>query len=172
MCNDGCVDTQTSLTDCGTCGHACSDGDYCTNGTCYGTSAQCGTLTSCPDGCQNLETSNTDCGACGSPCTGEQTCSDFKCTGGSSTTCNSCETTAEESGGACATQYTACANDANCNDYTSCMGACAAGDSTCQENCEIEYQSGMTEAENLQTCVCTQQCSSQCSTESFCTQSL
>ena len=30
----------------------------------------------------------------------------------------------------------------------------------------------MTEAENLQTCICTQQCTSSCSTNSYCTLSL
>jgi hypothetical protein len=172
MCSDGCVDLQVSTTDCGTCGHVCAGGDYCSNGTCYGTSQQCGSLTTCSDGCQNLETSNTDCGSCGHPCTNGQTCSDYECSGNTGTTCSSCEVTVEGSGGACATQYTTCANDANCGDYSSCMGACATGDSTCEENCEVEYESGMTEAENLQTCICSQQCTSQCSTDSFCTKAL
>jgi hypothetical protein len=35
-CNSQCVDLQTSLTDCGMCGHACTQGDACTAGRCAG----------------------------------------------------------------------------------------------------------------------------------------
>ncbi len=170
MCSTGCVDLTISASNCGSCGHVCPLGDYCSGGNCFGTTAQCGTLTSCTDGCQNLATANTDCGSCGHICPNGYTCSDYECITTSGTTCSSCETTAES--GACATQYTACTNDANCSNYSSCMTNCATGDTTCQSNCQIQYSTGMTEAENLQTCICTQQCSSSCSTDSFCTQSL
>jgi hypothetical protein len=169
VCADGCVDLQTSGTDCGACGNACQAGQYCSSGSCYGTTSECGSLTSCSDGCQNLETSNADCGSCGHACTGGQTCSDFECTGGTTTTCTSCETTAEE--GACASDYSTCENDSNCTGYSSCVSGCA-GNTTCNQNCQVEYASGMTEAENLQTCICTQQCTTSCSADAYCALSL
>jgi hypothetical protein len=33
-CNSTCVDVSSSASDCGTCGHACGDGECCTAGEC------------------------------------------------------------------------------------------------------------------------------------------
>jgi hypothetical protein len=212
LCSDGCVDTTTSSTDCGTCGHSCGTG-YCSEGVCYGTtpscaspltscsgacvnlstsvancgdcgfscpvgdscvsgtcttSSVCGTLTSCTDGCQDLLTSTTDCGECGNSC-GGATCTNGVCAS-SATTCSTCETTAESV--TCEASYNACADDANCSDYSSCMANCVAGDTSCQETCELDYPNGQSEAENLQTCICTSACASSCSTTTYCTQTL
>lgn len=47
LCCDGiCVNTMASNTDCGTCGHPCSGGTSCRNGTC----ANCSTNEECNDG--------------------------------------------------------------------------------------------------------------------------
>src|SRR5579859_7432785 len=47
--------------------------------------------------------------------------------------CNSCSATAQGSGGACASQVSACTNDAACKTLAACLQQCT--DSTCQQNC-------------------------------------
>ncbi len=34
LCGGACVDTQTDVTNCGSCGHQCATGGFCTNGDC------------------------------------------------------------------------------------------------------------------------------------------
>jgi hypothetical protein len=60
----------------------------------------------------------------------------------------------------------------NCGNYSSCMAGCSAGNTSCYSTCESEYPTGMTEAENLRTCICSTACSSSCSTQTYCTETL
>ncbi len=167
-CNGTCVNLSTSPTSCGGCGFVCPTGDSCVSGSCTPTTSVCGGFTSCNDGCQDLSSSNTDCGQCGNSC-GTGTCSSGICTTPSST-CTACETSAET--GTCASYYSACANDTNCSDYSSCMANCTAGDSACEQTCALDYSTGQSEAENLRSCICNSACSSSCSTTVYCTETL
>ena len=166
-CADGCQDLLISNTDCGECGLACPSTESCSIGECTASTTCSAGYTSCADGCQDLLTSSTDCGACGTSCDGAA-CTDGVCP--TSTTCTTCESTAES--GTCASAWDECSEDANCADFESCMSGCASGDPTCQETCEEDYSTGATEAQNLQTCVCQTACESSCGTTTYCTQTL
>ena len=63
FCDGACVNTQTDVSHCGTCGNQCSEEQACLNATCG-----CGAgLTICGDTCVRLGTRN-NCGACGDRC--------------------------------------------------------------------------------------------------------
>jgi hypothetical protein len=74
MCGGACVDTQTSLSNCGACGHVCCAGSVCREGACA--IVDCGnpSLTACgpactaAGGCFNLQTDPLHCGACDRAC--------------------------------------------------------------------------------------------------------
>ncbi|HEU0115099.1 MAG TPA: hypothetical protein VFQ80_10505 [Thermomicrobiales bacterium] len=107
-CNGNCVDLQTDDRHCGSCEHACADGQRCVGGNCVCDG------TSCPRGC------------CGGPdgTTCQRGTDDAAC-GIGGAACQSC--------GACTTcDGTQCVNaTACCGDTSSCQGgacvACAAG---------------------------------------------
>jgi hypothetical protein len=168
LCTSGCVNVLSSATNCGTCGNVCPTGDYCSEGECYGTTQNCGTLTSCADGCQNLQTSLSDCGACNNPCPTGDSCINGGCVAPSNTTCSSCESSAETTGGTCASYYTTCSGDSNCSSYSTCVQNCGTSNPTCVSTCQTDYPTGMTEAENLQTCLCTTACETPCTGNSYC----
>jgi hypothetical protein len=46
------------------------------------------------------------------------------------------------------------------------------GDTSCESICEEDYSTGMTEAENLRTCICSTACASSCGTSAYCTETL
>jgi hypothetical protein len=167
MCAQGCVDVTSSATDCGSCGHACPSGEYCSGGVCYGTSNGCSAgYTLCGGVCVNTSTSPTNCGYCGNVCASGSTCSAGQCTG-SSSTCSQCESSAES--GTCAKQYTACVNDSQCSSFTSCYQSCSSTDTTCKSSCINAYPTGASEAQSLQSCLCNTACSSVCSGDATCT---
>ena len=99
-----CQNLQTSTSDCGACGHKCTPGEVCCNGTCvdptspaYKCSAQCGCAggmtcqngsCKCPSGqtncnghCANLSSDLENCGSCGNFCPdlGNTECVNGKC---------------------------------------------------------------------------------------------
>jgi hypothetical protein len=84
MCSDTCVDTRSSETDCGTCGHACKSGGYCENGKCSNeqTAATCDDCSvSAQSGVCKTQfaacSADPDCGAaeaCVGACNGDTTC--------------------------------------------------------------------------------------------------
>ncbi|MCK9361278.1 MopE-related protein [Patescibacteria group bacterium] len=103
-----CVDTDTTPTDCGTCGHACPGA--CAAGMCVCPGGQ----TYCGSACVDTSTNLFNCGSCGNACPTGQTCNAGTCgCPGGGTVCPS------SSGG------TSCANtaadEANCG---SCGNAC------------------------------------------------
>jgi hypothetical protein len=167
-CNGACVNLSISATNCGDCGFACPSGESCVSGVCSeGTSCPT-SYTACSDGCQDLTTSSTDCGECGNSCDGG-TCNSGFCST-STTTCSSCESTAES--GTCSSYYVTCEDDVSCSDYASCMSGCSTGDTSCESLCEEDYSTGMTEAENLRSCICSTACASSCGTSAYCTETL
>ena len=85
QCGDRCLDTDTDLGNCGSCGSVCTVADgapRCTAGECL--VASCDTLRGDCDGlgangCEtDLQTSLTHCGTCGAACSGP----DARCIGG------------------------------------------------------------------------------------------
>lgn len=155
VCGTRCVNLQTSLTDCGSCGHPC------TNGTCSAGICTCsGNLINCGDGCVDLMTSAAHCGSCAGNCTGG-TCSGGVCSCGSLVNCGDgcfdlntssrhCGTCAKSctagtcSGGACSCPAggTICASHL-CEDTTKsntdcgmCGNACTAGQTCTASVCK------------------------------------
>jgi len=76
-CNNTCTNFRTSISNCGSCGHACAAGQFCLNGNCVQncTAGQ----TSCMDGCYNLATDPKHCGTCTNSCPKGLLCEDSTC---------------------------------------------------------------------------------------------
>ena len=67
----GCGDTQTSITNCGSCGHACATGATCVSGACQcpsGASTLCGASATSAGTCVNAQNDVKNCGTCGTAC--------------------------------------------------------------------------------------------------------
>jgi len=106
-CDHACVDTQSSLLDCGFCGNHCGGphltGASCQFGTCQGTCdvgyADCNNNKA--DGCESQTSSDPkNCGACGNDCALRAHYANATCTSG---TC----------GGTCAAGWGDCNNNPN-----------------------------------------------------------
>jgi hypothetical protein len=74
-CDGKCTDTQTSESDCGGCGVACSQGQGCIGGQC----ACSGGSTLCGARCANLQYDPSNCGACGVHCMPGERCDGGQC---------------------------------------------------------------------------------------------
>ncbi len=71
-CNGTCINLNTSGSNCGACGAACTGGQVCNNGTC---SSSCsGSTRMCGNGCADFTTDPTNCGGCGATCRSDQIC--------------------------------------------------------------------------------------------------
>ena len=78
------------------------------------------------------------------------------CTGvDTSTACGACTASS------CCSQVTQCKADSNCTSLVSCLQNCAAGDTTCQNSCQTEFPSGVTNFNAFSSCL-SNSCSSQC----------
>jgi len=73
-CNGQCVSLDGS-DNCGACGNACKDGEYCTAGHC-----DCGMGTTCAGQCSDTSQDPLNCGACGNACQTGEHCSQGTCT--------------------------------------------------------------------------------------------
>lgn len=70
FCGDGCeIDLLHDPANCGKCGNACNDGQWCNEGTC---SCPQGTVR-CRNTCVDLLNDAANCGACGARCPGPST---------------------------------------------------------------------------------------------------
>jgi hypothetical protein len=75
MCAGACTNLDADVANCGTCGHACSGGAICQNGSCV-----CpGSATSCNGECVNTTTNNANCNGCGKACTDGAICRNGSC---------------------------------------------------------------------------------------------
>ncbi len=136
-----CTDFATDASNCGACGHVCTDGAICTDGSCV-SSCAAGTIP-CGADCVDASTDSNNCGACGNVCAPGTTCSAGTCTCPAGTTLCSgaCLDTGTDEGncGACGT---VCASGATCTagacecpaGTTLCNGACVDTD-TDEGNC-------------------------------------
>jgi hypothetical protein len=85
---------------------------------------------------------------------------------GSGGTCTTCATTAQNAGGKCYTDVTACMNDQSCVTLVNCLNACSPSDMTCANNCgNAASQSAITEYNNLSNCICQTACATPCASE-------
>jgi len=121
------------------------------------------TETMCPDGCFDTNSDPLHCGSCTVICGSGQSCVSGQCTTGTTSTCTTCQDTADT--GTCAGVFATCTGDTNCTSYGTCAGACAAGDTTCLSTCESEYPTGYPEFMTYRACICQTACPSQCATE-------
>jgi hypothetical protein len=77
VCGEGdaarCVDLRSDPASCGSCGHACGDGEACIGGSCAATcSGAGGTL--CDGSCVDLASDDANCGTCGHACPSGTAC--------------------------------------------------------------------------------------------------
>jgi hypothetical protein len=124
------VDEKTDPQNCGACGHACSPGQACVNGTCGFCAA---TFTQCNATCVDEKTDPQNCGGCNVVCPAGEVCSVGACAA------------------TCAPGLSACGQ--KCLDTTvdvkncgSCGNACAAGD-TCQNSVCVTCDSATTDCD-------------------------
>ncbi len=157
-CCDGiCVDRGFDANNCGTCGHACADGEICEDGECH-----CGDgNTDCGDQCVDTRSNHDNCGACGQMCTGCEVCVAGQCTSicGETAVCCNDQCVPLCPGGSAPNPQT-CECDV-CNGQID-GAACDANDSTmlcCQEQC-VSNQCPQGKTFSLDTCNC--ECNESC----------
>lgn len=66
-CGTHCVNLHTSAQNCGSCGHACGQGQVCQSGQCVTKPCPSG-QTNCGGKCVDLQSDFNNCGGCGTPC--------------------------------------------------------------------------------------------------------
>ena len=81
-CPQGCLDLQTNVASCGTCGFACAPGQLCQAGQCTDVCGQ--GLGFCGGQCVNMASNPNHCGGCDRACPMGQLCVNGAC----STTCS------------------------------------------------------------------------------------
>ncbi len=174
-CNGVCVDQQNDPANCGACGTACQQGEYCSQGACTSTCG--GGTTGCNGSCVDTNVDPANCGSCGNACQQGEVCSlgqcGVQCAGGTTKcdsdcvdlqtniahcgTCgNACKAGEVCAGGACVGQCpdgsincsTACVNLlTDKNNCGGCGKACAAGEDCLSGKCGI-CDSNVTDCDN------------------------
>lgn len=141
QCAGTCVDVSGDIANCGACGHACAQGEFCGGGTCTACSTVCG------GSCADIGSDTQNCGACGKACAAGEQCGSGACTpcpnvcggacvdvGSDAANCgacgNACLATQVCSSGACVACATTICFGA-CVDLSSNAGNCSACGNTC-----------------------------------------
>ncbi len=111
----------------------------------------------CPDGCFDTQSDPLHCGTCTNACSPGAFCDLGQCVGGgtdggvdSGQACGACEQNVDTL--QCASQYTACLNDAFCYPLLSCANTCT--DSSCVTICEQQNPQTSNAWANLDSCYC------------------
>lgn len=132
-CDGECIDTRTSLTDCGACGAVCAGrGNACVAGVCRcGSVEACtGTELCCGSRCANILDDPMDCGDCGNRCPSGQVCEDRVCQAPPCPTpCGAGETCV---GGSCR-----CGTGPACAPGRACCGGACLDVSSDRNNCGL-----------------------------------
>jgi hypothetical protein len=87
-------------------------------------------------------------------------------------TCSQCIGTATAANtGACRTQWARCAEGACaaptdcCATFLDCYSACGESDAACQQSCSTRFPTGRSQYDIYSSCICDQQCTTQCQAE-------
>jgi hypothetical protein len=137
-CGDACLDLQTDVNNCGSCGHVCPPAQPgfvadCAAGNCFFRRAPappCDSgLTRCASGCVNLASDPANCGACGTACAAGQTCFAGLCANE-----HRCDPGLTRCGDACVNVTT---DAANCG---ACGVTCATGETCFAGLCAREHR--------------------------------
>jgi hypothetical protein len=118
-----CVDLQTDEANCGSCGHQCTGGSQCVDGSCICLSP---TPDVCGGRCVDLQTDPNNCGSCGNQCT------DAQCVNGS---CLGCPDLQEPCGEQCCNPLLGEVCVSNFGNPVCCAPSKVCGGSCCGECC-------------------------------------
>jgi hypothetical protein len=123
-CSGDCVDTSSSIDNCGACGNACTEGKTCREIVVGVVGCACAdSETECNGRCVNLQTDPNNCGECGKVC-GSGSCDNGVC---------DCLTVCDSSGN-CTGGEEACGACEICTDGL-CEATCGAGQVCCGAGC-------------------------------------
>jgi len=145
-CSGECKNLQTDVSNCGTCGNACSSGQICCSGQCVNPTAltTCGICSNncasqgfdlCCNGQCRSTTGLTSCGVCSNNCLsqGANLCCNGVCKIASAlTSCGSCSNDCTSLGLCCGTT---CADINSPQTCGSCTNQCTPGKSCCSGQC-------------------------------------
>jgi hypothetical protein len=149
-----------------TCISTCNQGDSSCVDTCvsvnpgavsgYNAVGNCLCNTSCASTCGASCVGATDAGFDAGFDTGTMT------TGDGGDPCTTCQTAALSSGGACFEEVSTCMTDTSCSALVSCLGQCAVGDATCENQCGSTDSAGVSDYEAVGNCLCGAACGAAC----------
>ena len=126
---------MTDPANCGSCGHACTTGQVCSNGQC--TVVCTGGTTRCGNVCVNTSSDNANCGACGVTCASGQACQSgqcvLSCPAGQTRCGNTCVNTATDAFN-CGMCGRWCTSGQTCVD-SQCTLVCPLGTVNCDGVC-------------------------------------
>lgn len=142
-CSGQCVSLSTDAKNCGSCGHACSSGQSCSNGVCVypgGCLTACGSgQTCCNASCRDLQTDSQNCGSCGQACGSGNYCYKGTCLPNGTTMCpdgHTCGQGQSCCGNTCTTSgFNTCCYQGNANAYAckkdAYLGCCGTSNCCC-----------------------------------------
>jgi hypothetical protein len=81
QCGTTCADLSKDLSNCGSCGNTCQQGETCAVGNCKPRINCKPDQTNCSGRCLDLSQDKFNCGTCGNACASGQKCSKGACTG-------------------------------------------------------------------------------------------
>ena len=144
-CGGICVDPDSNVYNCGSCGNACDQGEVCVEGEC---SLSCPSgLDNCDGSCVNLQNDSSNCGSCGNSCHEGEVCVEGECG-------LSCPSGLDNCDGSCVNLQN---DSSNCG---SCGNSCGQGEVCAQGECGLSCPSGLDNCDGI--CVNLQNDSSNC----------
>jgi hypothetical protein len=151
-CPKGCFDLKTDKHNCGKCGHACPQGEFCFNGTCSKPNGGCATgLTLCDGACVSLASNVSNCGACNHKCPSGEVCSHSACA-------DECASGLIDCSGHCANLETEAANCGACGHMCAQGHTCTAGSCAGAVTCTGAEDCPAGQACNVNTRTCSTNC--------------